>query len=58
MVDAVVKNLGVATLMQDGEYHCVCRLQPKINSIGETADKSSPQLPMDQMYRSGPNSIR
>lgn len=58
MVDAFVKNLRVATLMQDGEYHCVRRLQPKINSIRETADESSPQLPMVKVYRSGPNSIR
>jgi len=33
---------------QDDEYHRVRRLQSKINGIRETADKNSPQLPMDQ----------
>jgi hypothetical protein len=48
MVDAVVKYLRGATLMQDGEYHHARRLRPKINSVGKAADESSPQLPMNQ----------
>jgi hypothetical protein len=45
--------------MQDGEYHYVRRGRSKINRIGETADKSSPQLPMDQgVSFGGPKSIR
>lgn len=48
IVEAVYQNLRGATLMQDGEYHYVRRVHSKINSIGETADKDSPQLPMDQ----------
>ena len=48
MVEAVVQNLRGATLMQDGEYHYVRRVHSKINSIGATVDKNSPQLPIDQ----------
>ena len=48
MVEAVVQNLRGATLMQDGEYHYVRRVHSKINSIGATVDKNSPQLPLDQ----------
>jgi hypothetical protein len=53
MVEAVVENLRGATLMQDGAYHCVRCVHSEINSTGETADKNSPQLPMDQAVTFG-----
>src|ERR1700674_2912031 len=46
IVEPLVKNLVVATLVQNGEYDGVPRILRKIDSVGETANESSPQLPM------------